>query len=96
MGSPDQMEVIQAEKTVSSYHSGSGEQRIEKSLAAAENRTETNSSSESWWDIVSFLQAILNRKRQARASFEKSLALPDTHMAHHLAREVLPELDANM
>jgi hypothetical protein len=40
------------------------------------------------------LQAALNRKEQAKESFEKTLILADTHMSHHLAREALAELAA--
>jgi tetratricopeptide (TPR) repeat protein len=93
--SADLMWVVQAEKTLGTYNPG-GREQVEKSLAAAENRAETNSSSGSWWDTIGFLQTTLNRKREARESFQKALVLPDTHMSHHLAREGLAELDANM
>jgi len=85
---------IQAEKSLRTYDAGKADQRVAKSLAAAESRAETGANSGSWWYNIGLLQTALNRKQQARESVEKALILPDTHMSHHLAREALAELSA--
>ena len=84
---------IQAEKSLGIYDSGKAQERIERSLAAVESRAETGSSSGSWWYSIGLLDASLHRNPQAREAFEKALALPDTHMSHHLAREGLAAID---
>jgi tetratricopeptide (TPR) repeat protein len=85
---------IQAEKSLRTYDAGKADQRVAKSLAAVESRAETGANSGSWWFNIGLLQTALDRKQQARESFEKALILPDTHMSHHLAREALAELSA--
>jgi Flp pilus assembly protein TadD len=92
--SADLVWAIQAEKSLRTYDAGKADQRVAKSLAAAESRAETGANSGSWWYNIGLLQTALNRKQQARESVEKALILPDTHMSHHLAREALAELSA--
>jgi predicted Zn-dependent protease len=86
---------IQAEKLLSTYDAVRADQRVAKSLAEAESRLAASTHSGSLQYTVGMLQAALNRKRQARESFEKALILSDTHMSHHLAREALAELSAS-
>ena len=83
---------IQAKRSLGAYHPEEAEQRLAASLAAAESRAETAAGSGAWWYNIGLLQEALNRREQARESFERALILPDTHMSHHLAREALAEL----
>jgi tetratricopeptide (TPR) repeat protein len=86
---------IQAEKSLGTYDVGKAQERVENSLAAIESRAETSVSSGSLWYGIGLLQAALNHNQQAREAFGKALALPDTHLSHHLAREGLAAVDAN-
>jgi len=91
--SADLVWAIQAEKSLGTYDARA-DQRIAKSLATAESRAETGVNSGSLWYEIGLLQTALNRREQARESFEKVLLLPDTRMFHHLAREALAELSS--
>jgi predicted Zn-dependent protease len=86
---------IQAEKSLGTYDPVKAGERLAKSLADAERSLAASTHSGYWQYTVGLLQAALDRKEQARASFEKTLILADTHMSHHLAREALAELSAN-
>jgi Flp pilus assembly protein TadD len=93
--SGDLVWAIQAEKSLGTYDSTQAKQRLAASLAEAERSLAASTHSGYWQYTVGMLQAALNRKEQARASFEKTLILADTHMSHHLAREALAELSAD-
>ncbi len=85
---------IQAEKLLGTYDAVKDNQRVADFLTAAETRTENGTKSGFWSYDIGLLQAAINRKEQARESFEKALILPDIYMSHHLAREALAELSA--
>jgi Flp pilus assembly protein TadD len=82
---------IQAEKSLGTYDAAKADQRLAKSLAEAQRSLAASTHSGYWQYTVGMLQAALDHKEQARASFEKTLILADTHMSHHLAREALAE-----
>ncbi len=90
--SGDQVWAIRAEKSLGTYDSTKAEQQLAASLAEAERSLASSTHSGYWQYTVGMLQASLDLKAQARASFEKTLILADTHMSHHLAREALAEL----
>ncbi len=85
---------IQAEISLGTYNPATAEQRIEKSLARAEYHAETEARPGLLWYDIGMLQSALNRKEQARESFEKALLLPETYMSHHLAREAIAEISS--
>jgi predicted Zn-dependent protease len=93
-GFADLVWAIQAEKSLGTYDSAKEDQQLAKSLAEAERSVAASTHSGYWQYTVGMLQAALNRKEQAKESFEKTLILADTHMSHHLAREALAELAA--
>ncbi len=93
--SGDLVWAIQAQKSLGTYDSTKAEQELAASLAEAEKSLAASTHSGYWQYTVGILQAALNRKEQARASFEKALILADTHMSHHLAREALAEISAD-
>src|SRR5208282_5018174 len=78
---------IQARKILGAYDAAKAEESIASALTAAENRRAAGSQSASWWYNLGLLQSALDRKAQAKQSFEQVLVLPDAHMFHHLARE---------
>jgi tetratricopeptide (TPR) repeat protein len=90
----DRTWAIQAKKFLGVYDPAKAEEPIAAALAAAENHRAAGSQSGSWWYNIGLLQAALNRKDQARQSFEHVLVLPDARMFHHLAREALARLSA--
>ncbi|MGB6690569.1 MAG: DUF5107 domain-containing protein [Terracidiphilus sp.] len=85
---------FRAEESLGKYDAVKARQRLAESLAEAERSLAASTHSGYWQYTVGMLQAALDRKEQARASFEKTLILADTHMSHHLAREALAELSS--
>jgi tetratricopeptide (TPR) repeat protein len=85
---------IQAQKSLGSNDPEKADEKLANSLPAAENQLAAGSHPASWWYRMGMLQAALDRKEQAKQSFEQVLLLPDSHMFHHLAREALAELFA--
>ncbi len=85
---------IKARVSLGSGDSRQADEQMANSLAAAEKRTETGSHPGSWWYEIGLLQAALHRNEQAKKSFDQVLALPDTRMSHHFAREALTKLPA--
>lgn len=90
-GSADLAWALQAQQSLGTYDSGKADERIANALTAAESRQQTSTYSGLWWYNLGLLQAALHQN-DARESFEKVLALPDTHMSHHLAREALAKI----
>ena len=84
----------QAKELLGSLDSRQADEQIANSLAEAEKHPATGSHPGSWWYEIGLLQAAVHRNEQARKSFEQVLALQDTQMSHHFAREALAGLSA--
>lgn len=68
-------------------------QELQAALAEAEHRTGTSDFPAWWLYSIGTIQAALHQQDKARATFEKTLLIPDNLMSHHLARAALEDLD---
>jgi lipopolysaccharide biosynthesis regulator YciM len=93
--SADVMWAIKAEQSLGRYDTSTADQQIKKALADEENQLATTGHPGTSLYNIGLMESALNRKEEAKQSFERSLLLPDTHMSHHLAREALAQIAAH-
>jgi Tfp pilus assembly protein PilF len=89
------MWAIKAEQSLGRYDTSTADQQIKKALADEENQLATTGHPGTSLYNIGLMESALNRKEEAKQSFERSLLLPDTHMSHHLAREALAQIAAH-